>query len=263
MRLGLFVLLALPAGAAGFLFTEVTINGAGPFRLLVDTGATSTKLSPDAARAAGLQPAYAVQLTALAGETLVPAAVARAIVHGHSAAGDFEILIAAPSAVRTVDAKADGVLGQSFLSRIPWMIDYRNRRLVMGESAILISRTMPELACRREADARLILTLAIGPASFNVALDSGASHLILHCAPDCPRFETPGASRTILTNAEAAPATLGSIRDVIAALLALKRADAVLNESPPLAPSIHGVLPASWFKAVFADPRESSVRNAS
>lgn len=262
MRQILFVLLALPAGAAGFLFTEVTINGAGPFRLLVDTGATSTSLSPEAARAAGLQPAYAVQLTTLAGETLVPAAVARAVVHGRSAVGGVEVLIAAPSAVRTVDGKADGVLGQSFLSRIPWMIDYRNRRFVTGESAILLSRAMPEFPCRREADARLILTVAIGAASFNVALDSGASHLVLHCGPDCPRLDNPGAIRSILTNLGAAPATLGRVRDVIAGPLALKRADAVLIGSPPSTPSIHGVLPASWFKAVFADPRLSSVRIA-
>jgi hypothetical protein len=84
----------------------------------------------------------------------------------------------------------------------------------------------------------------------------------LQCGSDGPRLENPSASRTILTNAGAAPAVVGGIRDVNVGPLALKRADAVLVESPSLAPSIHGVLPASCFNAVFADPRSSSVRIA-
>jgi predicted aspartyl protease len=262
MKLGLFVLLTLPLPAADFMFADVSINGAGPFKLLVDTGASSTSLSREAARLAGLQAAYAVQLTTLTGETIVPAALAKAVSTGGAALQGVEVLIADPLAIRTVEPKADGVLGQSFLSRIPWMIDYRNRRFVTGETAVLLSRAIPEFACERADDSRLVLPLTIGKATFRVALDSGASALVLHCGSGCPRLEDPDPSRQILTTTGSARATFGRLRDIAAGPVALKRANAVLIEKPPLAPSIHGVLPATWFGSVFVDPQSATMRLA-
>lgn len=262
MRLELLLLLAFPASAADFLFTAVTINGAGPFHLLVDTGASSTSLSPEAARRAGLAPAYAVRLATLAGETLVPAALASSVAHAQTAVSAVEILIASPGAVRSVDAKADGVLGQSFLSRVPWMIDYASRRFVTGEAAIALSRPLPEFACERTPDSRLVLPLAIGKAAYRVALDSGASHLVLHCGGECPRLDASDPSRRILTNTGAAPAALGRVREVAVGPLALNSAHAVVIASPAPASSTHGVVPASWFSVVFADPRTATLRLA-
>lgn len=45
------------------LFIEARINGQGPFRLLVDTGATGLALSPRVAQAAGLKPAFTDAIT--------------------------------------------------------------------------------------------------------------------------------------------------------------------------------------------------------
>ncbi len=262
MKLGLLVLLALPLAAADFVFADVNINGAGPFRLLVDTGASSTSLSPEAAKAAGLEPEYAVELTTLAGETVVPAAFARSVSAGETSIQNVEVLIAAPDAIRTVERKADGVLGQSFLARTPWMIDYRNRRFVTGETAILLSRTFEEFACERAADSRLVLPVTIGKATFRLALDSGASVLVLHCGAECPRLDRAETSRQILTNTGEARVTVGRLREIAAGPAALKSADAVLIERPPSAPTMHGVVPANWFKAVFADPQSSTIRLA-
>lgn len=262
MKLGLLILLTLPLSAANFVFTDATINGAGPFRLLIDTGASSVSLSPAAARTAGIEAASAVRLATLAGETLVPAGMARSVSAGGAVIGHVEVLITDHPAIRTVDRDVDGVLGQSFLSRVPWMIDYRTRRFAAGDSAVLLSRTIPEFACERAADSRLVLPLTIGKAVFRVALDSGASVLALHCGAGCPRLENADSARQVLTNAGAARATAGQLRDIAAGPIALKRADAVLIESAPIEPSIHGVLPAAWFKAVFVDPHSATIRLA-
>jgi len=262
MKLGWLLLLTLPLPAADYVFADVSINGAGPFKLLVDTGASSTSLSPEAAREAGLEAAYAVQLTTLTGETIVHAALARSVSAGGAALQGVEVLIADPWAIRTVEPKADGVLGQSFLSHTPWMIDYRARRFVTGESAVLLSRAIPEFTCERAADSRLVLPLTVGKATFRVALDSGASALVLHCGDGCPRLEDADPTRQILTNTGTARATLGRLRHIAAGPIALKRANAVLIETPPLAPSIHGVLPAAWFRAVFVDPHSATMRLA-
>src|SRR4051812_30182340 len=53
----------VPQAAA--LFVDVRINGQGPFRLLVDTGASCLVLAPRAAAAAGLKPLPGVTVTAI------------------------------------------------------------------------------------------------------------------------------------------------------------------------------------------------------
>src|SRR5437762_12660701 len=57
----------------GFVFVNAVINGHGPFRMLVDTGTTTTLLSPEAAAEAGLKFDHRIVLTSLGGEQPLPA----------------------------------------------------------------------------------------------------------------------------------------------------------------------------------------------
>ncbi len=253
MRLALLALLTLPLAAAEYITTEVTINGAGPFRLLVDTGASSTSQDPEAAKAAGLKPLYSVHLTTLTGEALVPAAIAQSVRAGKTTAGDVEILIHSTSAIHTVEPGVQGVLGQSFLSRIPWMMDYTKGRFVTGELAVASSERLSAVQFSRTGDSRIILPLRIGGAAFRVALDSGASHLVLHCGARCPLVSNPDSTRQVLTSLGAARATVGNAHDVSAGALTRKQAVAVLIEAGHPEAQVDGVLPAAWFRRVFAD----------
>lgn len=252
--------MTLPLTGAEYITTEVTINGAGPFRLLVDTGASSTSLDPEAAKTAGLTVRYSVHLTTVAGEAVVPAAIAASVSAGRASASDVEILIHSPTAIRTVEPGVQGVLGQSFLSRIPWMMDFGRGRFVTGDEAVVRARSIPAVEFDRTADSRVVLPLQIGRSSFRVALDSGASHLVLQCGARCPIISKPDGSRLVLTNLGTARATVGRIQDVVVGPLTLKKAVAVLIERAPAEVPIDGVLPAAWFRRVFVDHSTGAVR---
>ncbi len=58
----------------GLAFVTATINGRGPFRLLIDTGSGSCMLTPEAARKAGLVYDHRVVLTTFDGEKTIMAA---------------------------------------------------------------------------------------------------------------------------------------------------------------------------------------------
>jgi predicted aspartyl protease len=51
---------------------QVYINGAGPFRMVIDTGAQSTSVTPDTAAEVGLRPEFRVEHVTATGSRLVP-----------------------------------------------------------------------------------------------------------------------------------------------------------------------------------------------
>lgn len=260
MRLGLLALLTIPLAGTEYITTEVTINGAGPFRLLIDTGASSMSLDPETARAAGLIAQYAVHLTTLTGDSVVPAAVARSVRAGGTAIGDVEILIHPPSAIRVTVPGVHGVLGQSFLSRVPWMMDFDRGRFVTGEDAIRGSVKLSQVDFLLTEDARILLPLRVGGLLFKVALDSGASHLILRCGDRCPRLEDPDRSRQLLTNLGPMRAAAGRVSEISAGPVKLRQAVAVLLDAGPETALAEGVLPAAWFRKVFVDKAAGALK---
>src|SRR5215472_2528939 len=101
----------------GYAFVQVRVNGKGPFRMLVDTGASSCTLSNEAATAAGLVYDHRVMVATAAGEHVLPAAGETRVQAGTVQASGVEMLAGPIDAVRQVDPNADGILGQSFLGR--------------------------------------------------------------------------------------------------------------------------------------------------
>src|SRR6185369_13992495 len=126
----------------GYAFVQVSVNGQA-FRMLVDTGASSCALTPEAAQRAGLRYTHRVVVETPAGTRIVPAGEARMTV-GTAQAVDAEILVQSIDGVRKVDPGVDGVLGQSFLGRFPYLIDYKKKRLLIGPEADERSATLGE-----------------------------------------------------------------------------------------------------------------------
>lgn len=109
-----------------YLILLVFLNGQGPFRMLVDTGAASSLVRPEVALKIGLQPTYAVEQVTAAGNRLVPAGILAEVRVGAVADQAVEAMIG------PVRAKGvDGVLGQSFLVRHDYLLDYHDRRVVL------------------------------------------------------------------------------------------------------------------------------------
>ncbi|MBK7927905.1 MAG: retropepsin-like domain-containing protein [Bryobacterales bacterium] len=65
----------------------VWVNGTGPYRMLVDTGAESVSLRPGLAEGAGLRARYAVEVESVSGVTVVPVAAAERMAVGGSCEG--------------------------------------------------------------------------------------------------------------------------------------------------------------------------------
>lgn len=105
----------------------VYVNGSGPYRFLVDTGAASTVLSPVTARQLGLSPTYRVEVATVNGVTLAPAAKVTSVTAGRHTSWNAEVLWY-PMPVKGVD----GILGQSFLKHFAVLLDYRSRTVTLS-----------------------------------------------------------------------------------------------------------------------------------
>ena len=139
-RLMLLALIASASQAAvplrvidGYAFVQATVNG-HPLRMVLDTGASSCALAPEAADRVGLRYDHRVVVESTTGTMTVGAGIAN-ISLGDNQTADAEILRQPVDAVRGVDPRADGVLGQSFLGRFPYLINYKKKRLWIGPEA--------------------------------------------------------------------------------------------------------------------------------
>lgn len=151
------------------LLKQVYLNGQGPFRMLVDTGAESSALRPAAAARIGATAQYRVEQVSVAGSVLTPAGTV-AVQVGGSGEEEVEMLY---SEIR--HAGADGILGQSWLRRHSYLLDFESGRLTLdGEP--------PAQGLRldyRETDGRPSVMANIDGVEEELVVDSGADVMVL------------------------------------------------------------------------------------
>ena len=247
----------------GYAFVEVVINHRGPFRMLVDSGATSCAMTPDAGRTAGLVYDHQVLLNAeTGGERPIPAAYATVRVESVEA-NSVDVLSDRLEGVQRLNTKVDGVLGQSFLGRFPYLVDYQRKRLLLGDDARRASVQLgPEVAVT-QAFGRIVVAVTLDPEEqlWRVILDMGASGLILQCGSQCPQLGGLENAGRIVTNAGDWRVRRGKTARLEVGGLAIAHAEVYLLDMP--APADHdGLLPARWFSAVYVDAGRNVVRLA-
>ena len=242
----------------GYAFVKVAVNGHA-FRMLLDTGASSCALTPEAARRAGLAYDHRVVVETPAGNVVVPAATAHVELGTHNL--DAEILAQPLDGVRNVDSAADGVLGQSFLGRFPVLIDYKNKRLLIGAEAEQQSGTLSSPVSAERVQGRMVVPVTLGDGkTWRLALDSGSERLLLECGRGCPRLAGYPGDTTILTNAGERQAQTGVVKGVRIGPIALSRAETLVITRTPAADREDGLLPAHLFSVVYVDPARNQVR---
>src|SRR5437867_6059697 len=109
---------------------EVYVNGDGPFRMLIDTGNASSLVRPSLARKLGLRHSGWLNQGTAAADRPVAAAWLDEVRVGNVIDKTVEVMIA-----DIKFAGVDGVLGQSWLVRHDYLLDYRNRRMVIDGEA--------------------------------------------------------------------------------------------------------------------------------
>jgi len=164
---------------AGEVIVPAMVGGRGPFRFLVDTGSTHTAVTGRLATLLVARPVARTAMRAAGGtlECLVVAlpmvAVGRIVVDGLAATA----LPAAAGAALGVGI--DGVLGQDFLARFSYTIDYRNSRIRWHEPGYVSPGV--RLTLVPSEDRWLVELPQIGPHPvYRFVPDSGADTLVLY-----------------------------------------------------------------------------------
>jgi hypothetical protein len=117
------------------IVVQATVNGAGPFSFLLDTGATHTVIDPGLARQLQLPVIGEASLTTVSDVRKDKLARLKEVRVGDSAVSELGAIIDKLDDVKLKAPGIRGVLGEDFLSNFDFLIDYKERILSIGGDA--------------------------------------------------------------------------------------------------------------------------------
>lgn len=213
----------------------VFVNGHGPYRFLVDTGANVNMIEPDLARKIGMKATFNVELASSSGKAAMPGSDGNQVTLASAEARDQKFLFSGLEAIHKLDPDVRGVLGQWFLSRFDYLIDLRSKRLEFGRqerNGTRISFTWN--------NARTIVRTSLG----DLVLDSGAARLVLF------GVGSDGGNRGTVNTFTGAQAIGTASRKLVIEGRDVWHGDAVTMSSRT-EPGVVGLLPVSLFKLIY------------
>jgi predicted aspartyl protease len=182
----------------GRIVAPVYINGQGPFRLVVDTGASHSTISPQLAERLALSPAEssAILLNGVTGTAQVPAVNVQRM-----QAGDLVIQNAqVPVVWSSIMAGADGILGVAGLRRERILVDFRKDRILISQSQPPddLSRYL-KVPARRVAGGLLAVDVRVGSVRARAIIDTGSERTLGNTALLNALHKRHEAQRTVAT----------------------------------------------------------------
>lgn len=172
--------LAFRSSRPGEIVVPVTVNGAGPFPFLLDTGASHTAISSSLARELGATAVAKTIVTSPVGEDLRP--VVRL---NHVDLGPVTALAVMASLVEDDalcrERRIRGLLGQDVLALSRYTIDFRDRLVIWTEPAprwdqVVAFRMMP-------SGGRYLVEVPQRDGLLRLVPDSGAEGVVLFDGP--------------------------------------------------------------------------------
>ena len=112
-------------GNTSLIVVPVTINGQGPYRFLLDTGANKTILFTAVADSLKIPHRRRAKVLTAGGNVDVSVRALRTLKVGRAQLEDIEITVTDFELLKTL--KVDGVLGNDYLRRFRLVIDYDNK----------------------------------------------------------------------------------------------------------------------------------------
>lgn len=125
------VKLRLASPAKPLILLEVFANGQGPFQFALDTGTSTTAMTPELARELGVSNSPAGPGITAGAQVTVTAGVLSSFEVGGAQLPDFSVIVAdffAPLS-QALGVKLDGIVGYNFLRNYKVVIDYPNETL--------------------------------------------------------------------------------------------------------------------------------------
>jgi predicted aspartyl protease len=238
----------------------VTLNGAGPYDFLLDTGASTTLVTPEFARQLRLRPIDRIELVTVAGSQFLVRSQLERVSVGQQTATGVEVLISELREVRAVESKLCGVLGQNFLAQFNYMIDYRTQRLEFEAGTELETRFCSSQLPLVEHEGRLLVTLVVNQQPVRFLLDTGIGTLLLFARRNLVLDWAAGAGEMQLLSTDFGSRPVPQRRVRSLQLGPVKLVDlpvAVLAVQPGRIED--GLLPTSLFQRVYFNQRRGYV----
>lgn len=226
----------------------VYLDGKGPFRFVVDTGAQSTVIEQSLA---SFEPQYQVDLVTVNGSHFAPARRMLLEVAGERLEC-VEVLAQDLAAVRARVPDVQGILGQSALRRLDYRIDVKQGRIEIGARAPAGAAPTPFVW---HAD-RMQIEGAIEGKRYRLDLDSGASHLVLYERP--PGWQATGQAE-LRTMAGRSVVDFGAVRRMAVGTKAWTRVEAGLAPRPVWGNTSDGLMPVTLFDSIYVSNRRGSL----
>jgi len=244
--------------AGRLLIVPVTLNGAGPFPFLLDTGATCSVVDEALADRLRLPRAGVVPH-----ETAVTSGSA-ALVRGTLALGGVHregtLIRARLDSLSDLDPAPRGVVGQDLLRLANWWLDYRGGSLFEDADGAVGNADLGErLRIFWHDDRPAIDTLLPDQSRLRLVLDSAASSPVLFRLPlnDSQVVRASAAMLTTLGGLTAvAMASVGPLR---AGHVSISRVDAALLSETAQRRAEDGLLPTGLFQGIYFDNRAGTV----
>jgi predicted aspartyl protease len=244
------------------VLVPVTANDEAPVYFMLDTGADTTIVDTALAKKMGLAPLKQVQQFTVTGKQMVDVGVLAKLAVGGAQAEGLRVLEQDLSGLRHgLDGRIVGILGQNFLSRFNYLVDYRTRRLRIEEADEIRSSMEGEIVPVEVLEHRMIVSAQAGSkgsAKLRLLLDSGANALVLMgkaaLAVDCPNLKT----KMEMSSAGVAPMHTGWVDLTIAAHVFRDVPVSLIGNALPQSIG-DGLLPMALFDRVYVNHAQGYV----
>ncbi|HZU51936.1 MAG TPA: aspartyl protease family protein [Sphingomicrobium sp.] len=153
------------------LSVNVEINGRGPYRFIVDSGADSSAVGLAVAQSLQLPPAGEVLLNGTTSRELVPSVKVAALTLGSTTIRNLEL-----PALRETDVGADGVIGIDALSQQRLLLDFDHHLIRIEDGRTHFEDEQGEIVIvARRRRGQLILTqVRAGSIPLSAVIDTGS-----------------------------------------------------------------------------------------
>jgi predicted aspartyl protease len=161
----------------GRVVVPVMINGRGPFRFIVDTGASHSTVSPSVVQALGLKP---TDVPSILLEGITGSARVSAVTVDRLEAGALTVS-ATPMPVvwAPVMAGADGILGAAGLTNQSLMVDFEHNRVrIADEVEPAVRSESMRIHGLRITHGLLIVETRVGGVRVNAVVDTGSERTL-------------------------------------------------------------------------------------
>jgi predicted aspartyl protease len=161
----------------GRVVVPVKINGQGPFRFIVDTGANHSTISPELVRVLALKTGTQSLITL---DGITGAAQVTYVSIDRLQAGDLTLEdTTLPVVLGSVMGGADGILGAAGMSEKSLLIDFQRNRVAIASHMEAAARTRAsKIHAARVASGLIVLDTLIAGVHVQAVLDTGAERTL-------------------------------------------------------------------------------------